>query len=289
MKKIIPIVVPSILLAPLASCISCGSSTHDYSKDCLTFTAINDLSFDVDISGIDYVNKIEFSKDNGKTWSTFMEGDQNPDPVNIAAGQSVILKGDNSTSDIKFPHFTFTNSVNISGNIMSLIDNGLCQATTIPSDNCFVALFGTNNTSDTFITNAKNLVLPATQLTNQCYCNMFSHCEGLVSCPEILPATDLTDRESCYKNMFQGCKLITNAPYIKANKLSVDCFENMFSGCTKLNKIKIDFTGQFSTAYFKSWVENVQTQTGSFYYNGYDVYNFGSNSIPNNWKIVRFG
>ncbi|MCQ3907285.1 MAG: hypothetical protein MJ219_00550 [Mycoplasmoidaceae bacterium] len=86
----------------------------------------------------------------------------------------------------------------ISGNIMSIIDNGKCRQTTIPGTGCFAHLFSFND-----IRNANNLQLPATQLTSYCYESMFSGCDKLISIPE-LPATNLA--ENCYSGMFQGCR-----------------------------------------------------------------------------------
>ena len=64
---------------------------------------------------------------------------------------------------------------------------------------------------------------------------MFANCTSLVEAPE-LPATNLT--EGCYADMFNGC---TSLKRIKINASSGNWGSNMFNGCTSLELV--DMTG----------------------------------------------
>ena len=81
------------------------------------------------------------------------------------------------------------------------------------------------------IRHAKNLILPATTLTEKCYRHMFSSCYALTTAPE-LPATTLTPY--CYERMFYNCASLTTAPELPATTLATSCYEYMFHGCSSL-------------------------------------------------------
>ena len=86
----------------------------------------------------------------------------------------------------------------IFGNVMSLLkgkDNLDSEAAeTIEASNAFYGLF---SGADKLVTNEeRNLVLPATNLSEGCYENMFSGCKGIEKAPE-LPADKC--EKNCYK------------------------------------------------------------------------------------------
>ena len=115
----------------------------------------------------------------------------------------------------------------VSGNIMSLIygDNFIGQTVWLMSGQA-LASKGFFYKSD--IRNAKNLVLPATTLSERSYENMFAYCDALETAPA-LPATTLTYR--CYAGMFYHCSHLTTAPELPATTLAPYCYENMFYEC----------------------------------------------------------
>ena len=120
----------------------------------------------------------------------------------------------------------------VGGNIMSLLygDNFSGQ-TSFPSSSTynFTCLFWGSSK----LKNIDNLVLPATTLTEGCYENIFTSCEGLTSIPsDLLPATTLAER--CYQYMFYNCTGLTSVPsdLLHATTLATSCYANMFSGCT---------------------------------------------------------
>ena len=126
-----------------------------------------------------------------------------------------------------FSCFSSTMPFNAEGNIMSLLyGDDFKDKTTIEYERCFENCFGYTN-----IVSAKNLILPATKLANDCYYNMFYNCSNLVEAPE-LPATTLAD--GCYSNMFNGCISLVEAPELLATTLASSCYYFMFNGCTSL-------------------------------------------------------
>ena len=90
---------------------------------------------------------------------------------------------------------------------------------------------------------------------------LFAGAEKLVNSAErqlVLPATTLT--EGCYQDMFNGCKGIEKAPELPAPKLEKNCYQEMFYDCAKLNSVKClatDITAENST---KDWLGKAGTE-----------------------------
>lgn len=194
--------------------------------------------------------------------------------------------------------FTSTKTVDLSGNIMSL----LYSDTTVGTDD-FTQYQNTISISYAFsgifawmpVVDASNLILPAITLSTGCYREMFYNCTSLVDAPE-LPATTLAQR--CYQNMFSGCTNLTTAPELPALNLVINCYTQMFYNCSNLNYIKMmathgdgtEFTDESSlSGYLYYWVYGVQTNSGTFVKNSQsrwriDYINPQSN-VPSNWAI----
>ena len=167
---------------------------------------------------------LQYSAD-GKNWTTYSE------KINIPANGKIYLKGNNangwSQSEQTYSHFNITGNVSISGNVMSLLDNGTGTTSLIPNNHCFYGLFY----GSTGITSVSEDFLPATGLTDDCYTNMFVGCASLTTAPA-LPATKLA--YNCYSHMFEDCTSLTTAPTLPATALSEGCYWNMFFDCTSL-------------------------------------------------------
>ena len=153
-------------------------------------------------------------------------------------------------------HITSTADVYVYGNVMSLINStDFATLTTLTGKDAFSHLFCVPGATtwevvpNTTIKNhpTKDLVLPATTLTNMCYMNMFAGCQGLTRAPE-LPATEMT--VACYASMFEGCSSLTVAPALPTTTFtpygqdpvtfeeygSIDCYMMMFKDCTSLTE-----------------------------------------------------
>lgn len=241
----------------------------DYSNDYLTFIALDNGSFTWQIDASETPKTISYSTDEGQTW-TELTAVQNPTPINMAAGDRIMLKGEiTSTYDSYYSRtasFRFNLPVDVQGNIMSLINgDNFAGVTTLTSDNTFNSLFYQSNLSgDNGIINAKNLVLPATTLTSRCYSGLFANNNNLTSVPN-LPATNLA--EYCYSGMFSGCTSLTSAPNLPATTLAEYCYRYMFgeSGLTQEANIPDQLAPLSSTYCYAMYCEcPIATPNGKY-------------------------
>ena len=195
----------------------------DYSKQYLTFEALEDGTFT--FTGTNS-NSLSYSLDDGHTWTALASGSASP---TVTSGNKIMWKGTCTPSDNGIGKFSATGRFEAQGNIMSLLfgDDFTNQTDLTGKDYAFYNLFNQN----TNIKSAKNLILPATTLTRNCYSNMFQGCSSLVNTPA-LPATTLAS--GCYQYMFNGCTGLTTAPELPTTTLANWCYEGMFSGCTGL-------------------------------------------------------
>ena len=207
---------------------------------------------------------LQYSTDCGK-WDNYTIGTE----ITLTnVDDKVYFRNANQAKDVAgfsnglgYYSFAFSDSVSVSGNIMSLVDNNV-ESTTIPRDGCFCSLFRECTT----LTSAAELKLPATELKSSCYQGMFYNCSSLKTAPAlsaaklakmcysemfygctaletapaILPATTLA--EGCYAHMFEGCTSLTAAPELPATELAKGCYYYMFYNCNKLNSVKVGFT-----------------------------------------------
>ena len=218
---------------------------HDYSKDYLTFEALEYGTFSFTR------NALQYSLDNGTTWTTLPAGHSSPF---ITAGNKILWKQTGLTPNSSYGIGTFSSmgNFNVSGNIMSLLygDDFVGQLTL--QNYSFYRLFAENR----YMVSAKDMILPATTLAEHCYEGMFYHCTSLTTAPE-LPATTLT--ESCYGFMF--------------------------SGCIRLNYIKALFTTTPSNSYTKNWVEDVAANGTFVKSTDATWSVVGTNGVPTGWSI----
>lgn len=92
--------------------------------------------------------------------------------------------------------------------------------------------------------------LPAKDLVEYCYCNMFSHCSSLTTTPA-LPATTLV--RYCYDNMFAYCSSLTTVTSLPADQLADYCYHYMFTGCKSLTNLpELPEFSSLATGCFKS-------------------------------------
>ena len=220
---------------------------RDYSKEYLTIEAVDNsvlvrfIAYTT--SGMSVSKDIQYSKDKSN-WTTVSFGNSssgNIPGVGLDKGEKLYLRGDNLTysdySDADNNEFYNCNieitgdnsNAKLYGNIMSLLyaDN-FANQTTLYNRWTFRLLFG----SSTALTDASNLILPATTLSEKCYEAMISDCSSLTSIPK-LPATTLAPW--CYSGMFQNCtSLIETMQELPATTLAPNCYSYMFGGCTSL-------------------------------------------------------
>jgi hypothetical protein len=196
----------------------------------LRFTALEDDSM-IGWWFNDRYPNLEYSINDGE-WTPFTEY------VTLNTGDYIEFRNNGTPWVASGPYpanqfHTLSGSFDLSGNIMSLVDKTV-ETTVIPIDKCFYRLFGARMVfpyEGCNIVNAKDLILPATTLTSECYEGMFDSCKKLISTPE-LPATTLAF--NCYGNMFGSCSKLTVAPELPATTLANFCYSQMFYDCQKL-------------------------------------------------------
>ena len=217
---------------------------YDYSQDYLTFVAKEDGTFKF------IGNSINYSVDDGKTWTTLSS---NTDTPTVQAGNKIMFKATLIPQDSSgIGTFSSTSKFIAQGNVMSLLygDDFIGQKDLTGKDYVFYDLFN----SCTGLINAKNLCLPATTLTN-----------------------------NCYSGMFNGCTSLTIAPELPATTLANNCYSGMFNGCTNLNYIKMLATNIGATNCLNNWVSGVSS-TGTFVkHPNMTSLPTGSSGIPTGW------
>lgn len=145
--------------------------------------------------------------------------------------------------------FKSTGNVNVGGNIMSLIYKDFKDKTILTTTHTFFHLFYNMST----LLSVKDLLLPATQLTDYCYAGMFSNCKSL-----------------------------TEAPALPATQLEKQCYREMFINCTNLNKVTTYANDISATYCLFLWLSGVSSN-GDFYNLGTATYPSGASGIPEGW------
>ena len=174
---------------------------------------------------------IEYRLNDGEWTSITSDTGSSAPSITVVSGDTIQFRGNNITYGTDTSYNTFSGSTaqfNVKGNIMSLINStNFSTLTTLSSAYTFYHLFD----GCTGLTDASELLLPATILANYCYNYMFSYCTVLTTAPE-LPATTLA--RYCYYGMFRGCTSLTTAPELPATTLAYGCYYWMFDNCRSL-------------------------------------------------------
>ena len=224
-------------------------SPYSYADEYLTTIAKEQGTISFNIwknMGTEYITSISYSTDNGETWTTVQNQDNKQEhltiDVNVNEGDKILWKGDaqqtgyydeDDYDDIVGSFFSSTAELDMQGNVMSLLyGDDFKGENTLEYDGQFAYLFyDYDEESECKVVNARNLSLPATTLSEDCYFYMFGNCTSLTTAPE-LPATTLATY--CYGSMFKGCTSLTTAPELPAKTLASNCYGSMFRGCTSL-------------------------------------------------------
>ena len=280
----------------------------DYVSMPLTFEIISGGTIGLKASSTAWTKFIEYKLNDGE-WTVYSSA-TSPNTITVNSGDIVKFRGDNtnysSGSLSSYNNFTADSGVRLKmyGNIMSLCDStGYTTVNTVNRNaffRLFEGLFG--------LTDASNLVLPATALTENCYAGMFVRCYNLTTAPQ-LPATTLaikcydhmfdsctslttapelpvtTLANGCYAAMFSGCTSLTTAPELPATTLTTICYDHMFEGCSNLNYIKCLATDISAFNCTDDWVYGV-SGTGTFVKAAtMENWTTGNDGIPQYWTV----
>ena len=210
--------------------------------------------------------QLDFSVNNGATWLSYTIGDT----ILLAnIGDTVQFRATNTNgaftkfnsggggggwggSNYCYHTFTTTGAFDLSGHIDSLRNIDWTQAGDAP---------------------------------NYAYYYMFYQNKGVVDASN-LKMNAASVGTWAYYYMFRQNTRMTKGPEIYATTIGSGAFNYLFYGCTRLSEIKIHYTGNFSSSYFSSWVQNIAA-SGTLYYNGTDT-TTGNNAIPTGWTVASF-
>ena len=246
---------------------------HDYSQDYLTFEALESGNFTW--TGTNS-NSIYYSINDGSTWAQLASGSSTP---TLNANDKILFKasGISPSSSTGIGKFSSSGQFNVMGNIMSLVYGDNFINNNALNNNQFRRLF--YNCAK--LVNAKNLILPATTLKDNCYYEMFSGCTKLTTPPE-LPATTLASY--CYSSMFERCTSLTTSPELPATTLATRCYAAMFYNCASLNYVKCLARSILATGATNNWLNGVSS-TGTFVKDANTTWTTGNSGIPSGWTV----
>jgi len=193
----------------------------------LTFEAIESGSILWKTSDASFVRTIEYSKDNGNTWTELVSTTAGA-AISVSAGDKVLIRGNNAaySDGTNYCSFGGTSRYYVYGNITSLLMPGFRNYL---QGYVFYYLFKGNNYLNSHPN--KKILLPSKSLALYCYAYMFQGCTSMTAAPA-LPATMLANY--CYQYMFQNCSSLTAAPALPAATLTNYCYAYMFQGCTSM-------------------------------------------------------
>ncbi len=294
-----------------------GDYIYNPNSEPLTFEAMtNNATVTLTKYGSAPYVSIQYSTDGGSNWSTYRVDTTGAitltnvgDKVQFRATSNNPTHTSMASSPYNYNYFTLTGNCYVYGNVMSLLKQTFEAETTLNTTVTFAKLF--DNCSTLYSHPTKELVLPATELTNWCYASMFSGCTNLTRAPALpatqlaiscynqmfynctslttapaLPATTLISK--CYYYMFNGCSNLTMAPVLPATTLASYCYAYMFQGCSNLNYIKcLATSGINSGGSTTDWVVGVSS-TGTFVNTtGTDAspWGRGTSLIPTGWTV----
>ena len=286
------------------------NANHDYSKDYLTFEALED---NVSIYARDAIRSVDLvfsaSTNNGASWTEYTSTRTLPGTLiaTLNQGDKLLIKGDTFGTSVGAGSCGFDSNGGehiVYGNVMSLVhsDNFIGKTAMtktyideweeedpetgeivpmseeVTNNLCFAGMFQTNEG----LVSAENLILPSTTLVENCYEYMFNSCTGLTTAPT-LPATTLAS--NCYNDMFRNCTSLTTAPVLSATTLADWCYEGMFKDCTSLNSITCLATDISASGCLTNWVDGVAS-TGTFTKAAsMTSWTTSTSGIPDGWTV----
>ena len=200
--------------------------------------------------------------------------------IGVSPGEEVRFYGNGTyIKDYSQTNIVSTDNVELSGNIMSLVDEYNFATITTMEGASFAGLFAGNTCG----INASGLLLPATTLSQDCYSGMFAGCSALDAAPTELPA--LTLAKGCYSYMFEGCNMLPAAPHLPATELVDRCYASMFSGCGTIEQVTCLATTINGSDCTTNWLNGVKPAGTFTKAEGASCWTTGSNGIPSGWTV----
>lgn len=251
MKKALLILLT--ILAAFAVLVSCDNSV-DYPFDDdvpasdtpekvpLTFEVLKDGV----ITFTNIPNGMKFSRNSGALQAV-------ESTIRVESGDRIRLFANRTSVEAdKYLNINCSSDCYVYGNVMSLLkEDGFAEKNDVIA-NAFRGLFKDN--SHILFHDSKKLVLPAKELADYCYCEMFYGCTG-----------------------------ITKAPDLPAITLATGCYNSMFNGCSALNKITCLATDISAPDCTTNWVKGIASYGEFIKADGMEDWTVGPNGIPELW------
>ena len=198
--------------------------SYDANTQPLTFQAIKEGTITYTAAKSDYA--VEYKMNDG-SWTSYSSA------ISVAVGDVVSFRGANATYYVstgegtgKASTFSCSSSCYIYGNVMSLVNKESFSTTTsFTAEKTFFRMFkdDKNLRSHPY----KDLVLPATTLTKQCYQEMFYGCTGLTRSAIL---ADATGADNAYQFMYYGCSNLSEVTCEAAYVTDGTPFANWLTG-----------------------------------------------------------
>lgn len=226
------------------------------------------------------VGGVSYSIDGGNSWSV-ADGSTT---LELNTSEEIYLKASNVPFSATSVAVATSGKMSVRGNAHSLVygDNYLIN-NKLTSPRVLNAAFK----GITGLTDAIYLNLPAVQLSNNCYDQMFMDCTSLTGAPRL--AEFYTPLSAyCYSAMFFNCTSLKNAPILRVSSTPAnECCRKMFNGCSSLSAMALTFVP--TTARTFEWVAGVAS-AGNFLIDSssHQYLNRGTTSTsPAGWKIIQ--
>jgi len=196
----------------------------EYADQYLAFEAIESSTFSFSL------NDIQYSLDDGYTWTTLTAGSQTP---TVQAGNHILWKASGLTPTSSnyggIGTFSATGKFNVYGNILSLVNGDNFNSISSIARYQFASMFRNN----TKLVSAENLILPSFN-NNDAYIFFMSGCSNLTKAPKI---SHITLAAECFARMFERTALTETPVFSNATNAANRCYMYMFNGCTSLTKV----------------------------------------------------
>ena len=308
--------------------IDWNTKEPDYASMPLTYEFLSDGEFEFYKRTAGNMS-IDYKRINGKyasdEWKTLSSSDNPRYRLNVEAGDIIQFGG--HADDYTDTYFRVSSGVtyNVYGNVMSLFDkfnfSGMTSFPSTSTNRCLLPwMFDVDSlyASETALLDARNLVFPVLDLSNNSIFNIFGNCVNMKYGPKILPATIVSNTKGSYQALFTGCESLveapelsftsmtsgnnayetqacyrmfsyctslTKSPILKAEELKSGCYKQMFSHCTNLNYVTCLAKTGTDGSNTENWLLNV-SPTGTFVKHPDAVWPTGPSGIPEGWTVI---
>ena len=288
-----------------------------------TYSGSNTITFTTTQSGTPasgtYATSVECSKDK-LTWNTINFDTLNPQTITLEQGEKLYLRNNtgvfnfhdvrNGTVDY-YTSITSTNTINVGGNTNSLFDYTNMSGVDVSStDGGLFRLFS----HSVNLINANDIVIPQTTYPDNFLCEMFDHCESLVTTPNLNNVVNLgygscsqmfgycyslvtppdfnsvtyTGPRGGFTWCFHDCNSLTRTPSLNSlTSIGPYGFNQTFTNCSNLTDIMFDTSNITSLPEFafNRTFMNTKIKTGLYLGN---VTELGGNALSQLYNKCSF-